>query len=135
LRFVKWFAFEDSGSLRQPKIATLPSRVSGLHRHAAIFVAEIGDGPRFHRPQQLCSWAGLTPRHRESDTTMHRGADHQTRRSAAAVGCDRGGATAQPGGARRVSNIGNVAASRKLLTLVFYGLRDGHIRALSTRPS
>ncbi len=32
---------------------------------AAIFVAEIGDVTRFHRPEQLCSWAGLTPRHRE----------------------------------------------------------------------
>jgi hypothetical protein len=34
--------------------------------------------------------------------------------------------------ARRDSKaIGNVAAARKLLTLVFYGLRDGHIRCLS----
>jgi hypothetical protein len=40
---------------------------------AAIFVVEIGDVTRFGRPQQLCSWAGLTPRHRESDTTIHRG--------------------------------------------------------------
>jgi transposase len=28
---------------------------------------------RFTRPEQLCCWAGLTPRHRESDTTVHRG--------------------------------------------------------------
>jgi hypothetical protein len=28
-------------------------------------------------------------------------------------------------------NIGKVAAARKLLTLVFYGLRDGEIRALA----
>lgn len=40
---------------------------------AAVFVAEIGDVERFSRPQQLCSWAGLTPRHRESDATVHRG--------------------------------------------------------------
>jgi transposase len=40
---------------------------------AAVFVAEIGDVARFARPQQLCSWAGLTPRHRESDTKVHRG--------------------------------------------------------------
>ncbi|HZE15946.1 MAG TPA: hypothetical protein VE197_09695 [Mycobacterium sp.] len=33
---------------------------------------------------------------------------------------------------RRVAgkNIAKVAAARKLLTLVYYGLRDGHIRAL-----
>src|SRR3954447_6254146 len=40
---------------------------------AAVFVAEIGDVTRFDRPERLCCWAGLTPRHRESDTTVHRG--------------------------------------------------------------
>jgi transposase len=40
---------------------------------AAVFVAEIGDITRFHRPAQLASWAGLTPKHHESDTTVHRG--------------------------------------------------------------
>jgi transposase len=34
---------------------------------AAIFVAEIGDVSRFPTPQRLCSWAGLTPKHIESD--------------------------------------------------------------------
>ena len=33
--------------------------------------------------------------------------------------------------ARRGKNIAKVAAARKLLTLVYYGLRDGHIRALT----
>jgi hypothetical protein len=40
---------------------------------AAVFVAEIGDIGRFPGPTQLASWAGLTPRHHESDTTVHRG--------------------------------------------------------------
>ena len=40
---------------------------------AAVFVAEIGDVTRFSRPEKLCCWAGLTPRHRESDATVHRG--------------------------------------------------------------
>jgi transposase len=40
---------------------------------AAIFVAEIGDLHRFASAPRLCSWAGLTPRHRESDTTVRRG--------------------------------------------------------------
>jgi transposase len=40
---------------------------------AAVFVAEIGDISRFQNPAQLASWAGLTPRHHESDTTVHRG--------------------------------------------------------------
>lgn len=40
---------------------------------AAVFVAELGDGDRFVSARPVCSWAGLTPRHRESDTTVHRG--------------------------------------------------------------
>jgi transposase len=40
---------------------------------AAVFVAEIGDVARFTDPPHLCSWAGLTPTHRESDTVVRRG--------------------------------------------------------------
>ncbi len=40
---------------------------------AAIFVAEIGDIGRFDSAKKLCSWAGLTPKHRESDEVVHRG--------------------------------------------------------------
>jgi hypothetical protein len=32
---------------------------------------------------------------------------------------------------RRGRNIGVVAAARELITLVFYGLRDGYIRCLN----
>jgi len=39
----------------------------------SVFVAEIGDVSRFPGPAQLASWAGLTPKHHESDTTAHRG--------------------------------------------------------------
>ena len=39
----------------------------------AVFVAEIGDITRFNRPEALTCWAGLTPKHRESDTHVHRG--------------------------------------------------------------
>jgi hypothetical protein len=39
---------------------------------AAVFVAELGDVSRFAGAPQACSWAGLTARHRESDT-VHRG--------------------------------------------------------------
>ena len=34
---------------------------------ATVFAAEIGDVHRFPDPRKLGSWAGLTPRHRESD--------------------------------------------------------------------
>jgi hypothetical protein len=35
----------------------------------------------------------------------------------------------------RSSGIGKVATTRELLTRVFYGLRDGHIRALAKVPA
>jgi transposase len=56
---------------------------------AAIFVAEIGDVSRFPTARHLCSWAGLTPSHRESDTKVQRG--HITR---ATISC--GGPPSRP---------------------------------------
>lgn len=38
---------------------------------AAVFVAEIGD--HVARAPLLCLWAGLTPKHQESDSVVHRG--------------------------------------------------------------
>jgi transposase len=107
---------------------------------AAVFVAEIGDVTRFDRPQQLCSWAGMTPRHRESHTKVHRGritkqGNHLVRWAAVeAVQRLYGGpigATRARLTERRGANIAKVAAARKLLTLVFYGLRDGRVRCLA----
>ena len=40
---------------------------------AAIFVAEIGDVDPFASAARLASWCGVTPGHRESDTTVRRG--------------------------------------------------------------
>jgi len=105
---------------------------------AAVLVAEIGDVTRFGSPAQLCSWAGLTPRHYESDTTVHRG--HITKQGSpfvrwAAIEAVQRASTDKIKSdrarieARRGGNIAKVAAARKLLTLVFYGLRDGRIRA------
>jgi transposase len=53
---------------------------------AAVFIAEIGDVGRFARAAQLASWAGLTPKHHESDTTIHRGRINQARFTAGALG-------------------------------------------------
>lgn len=107
----------------------------------AIFVAEIGDVHRFAGPDRLCSWAGLTPRHYESDTVVRRG--HITKqgsklvRWAAVEAVQRHPTTAKIAADkkriedRRGKSIAKIAAARKLLTLVYYGLRDEHIRALS----
>lgn len=107
---------------------------------AAVFVAEIGDVHRFDSAQALCSWAGLTPSHRESDGKVHRGRiTKQGSRlvrwaTIEAVACYHGGdaftekfhAIAE----RRGKTKANVAIARKVLTLVYFGLRDGEIRCL-----
>lgn len=108
---------------------------------AAVFVAEIGDVGRFDGPKRLCSWAGLTPKHRESDTSITRGSitkqGSRLVRWAAVEAVVRGhGGDPIKDHFRRVAerrgvNKGRVAAARKLLTLVFYGLRDGEIRCLA----
>jgi transposase len=53
---------------------------------ASVFVAEIGDVTRFATPGQLCSWAGMTPRHRESDVKVHRGRITKQGQPAGALG-------------------------------------------------
>ena len=110
---------------------------------AAVFVAEIGDVSRFPNARRLCSWAGLTPRHRESDTKIQRGRitkqGSRLVRWAAVEAIS--GPNRQPQiaslkarvGARRGVNVGRVAAARHLLTLVYYGLRDGEIRCLNNQ--
>ena len=112
---------------------------------AAVFVAEIGDVHRFAGPGQLASWAGLTPRHHESDTVVHRG--RITKQGSRLVRwaaiesvkvlpeTSRIGAIREQVAHRRGNrNIGAVAAARKQLELVFYGLRDHHVRALHRSP-
>ena len=108
---------------------------------AAVFVAEIGDITRFARPEQLASLGRADP---ETPRVRHHRAprpDHQAGLPAGALGRGRGRATRarphparadpRPGRAtRRGRNIGVVAAARELITLVFYGLRDHHIRCL-----
>jgi len=39
----------------------------------AVLVAEIGDVHRFGTAEQLTCWAGMTPKHHESDTKVRRG--------------------------------------------------------------
>jgi transposase len=107
----------------------------------AIMVAEIGDISRFRSPEQLCSWAGLTPKHRESDEHVIRGritkqGSPLVRWAAVeAISKNRGGDKLRADYHRIAERRGKfkarVAVARKLLTLVFYGLRDGHIRALA----
>jgi transposase len=115
---------------------------------AAVIIAEIGDVTRFASAARLCSWAGLTPRHRESDTKAARG--HVTKQGSRLLrwalieavqrvprepvtGAVKDAIIARRG--KQAKNIAKVAAARRLLTLIFYGLRDGQIRCLAPAPA
>ena len=111
---------------------------------AAVLVAEIGDITRFSHPARLCSWAGMTPRHRESDVKISRG--HITKQGSplvrwALMEAIQHVPTGHPLRQRKedilarrgkeAKNIAKVAAARQLLTWVFYAMRDGQVRALA----
>jgi transposase len=113
----------------------------------AVIAAEIGDITRFRTPGQLASWAGLTPRHHESDVKVIRG--HVSKQGSRML---RWAVTEaiqhQPAGTRpqqakeaiiarrgaEARNIAKTAAARQLLVLVFYAMRDGHLRR-APRPA
>jgi transposase len=116
--------------------------INGVGRvSAAVLVAEIGDVTRFPTPAHLCSWCGLTPKHRESDLKTRRGRiSKQGSRLIRATLIE--GISRYHGGAhldrqyqqivkRRGKHKARVALARKVLTLVYYGLRDGEIRCLA----
>ena len=112
---------------------------------AGIFVAEIGDVNRFRSAAALCSWAGLTPRHRESDTKVVRGritkmGSRLVRWAALEAVARYHGGTRLQGDFRRIAdrrgkNKARVAVARKLLTLVYYRLRDGEIRCVADQQA
>lgn len=107
---------------------------------AAIFVAEIGDVTRFSSPQKLCSWAGLTPKHFESDTKVIRGRvtkqGSRLVRWAAIEAVSKNHCKPPLKGnyeriaERRGKQKARTAVARKLLIYVYYGLRDGVIHSL-----
>lgn len=113
---------------------------------ASVFVAEIGDVTRFPTPQALASWAGLTPRHYESDNKARRGhitkqgsrllrwaATEASQRIREPYLADKRRLITDRRG-RSAANISKVAAGRRLLHVVYYTLRDGHARCLD-RPA
>lgn len=125
------------GDAAYEAVQTIPGvgRVLG-----AIFVAEIGDISRFPTAEALCSWAGLTPKHHESDTHVVRGSITKMgsklvrwaaieaisgRRPSTVLRHDYVELTK-----RRGKYKARTAVARKLLTLVFYAMRDGEVRCL-----
>jgi len=129
-----------------PRVRVL-TQIPGVGKFIAmVVICEIADPHRFPDARHLVSWAGLAPTVRNSGTTTHIG--HITRQGsphlrwalvqAAHV------AYRHPGplnamhtriSARRGNQIATVAVARRILELAYYGLRDGHIRALNPTPT
>ena len=111
---------------------------------AMLIIAEVGEISRFPDARHLCAWAGLTPTVRSSDGRARLG--HISRQGSpalrwalveAAQKCTTGGGPLREQferiAKRRGRKIAKVAVARQILTLSYYGLRDGEIRCLARR--
>ena len=134
----------DQRAKADPYVEVL-CQIRGIGRYIAMLViAEIGDISRFASARHLCAWAGLTPTVRSSDGRARLG--HITGQGSpalrwalveAAQHSGRGGGPLRDAyeriSKRRGKSVAKVAVARKILTLCFYGLRDGEIRCLAPR--
>jgi transposase len=121
------------------------TQIRGVGRYTAmLIIAEIGDITRFPTARHVCSWAGLAPSVRSSDGKARLG--HITRQGSpalrwalveAAPKITTGSGPLRDKferiAKRRGRKIAKVAVAREILTLAYYGLRDGEIRCLARR--
>ena len=121
------------------------TQIRGVGRYTAmLIIAEIGDITRFPTARHVCSWAGLAPSVRSSDGKARLG--HITRQGSpalrwalveAAQKITTGSGPLREKferiAKRRGRKIAKVAVAREILTLSYYGLRDGEIRCLARR--
>jgi transposase len=127
---------------RVPVLCQLP----GIGRYTAmLIIAEVGDVTRFPTARHLCAWAGLAPTVRSSDGKARLG--HISRQGSPALrwALTEAAQKIPTGGGplramferiakRRGRKIAKVAVARQILTLCYYGLRDGEIRCLKHQP-
>jgi transposase len=118
-------------------------QIHGVGRYTAmLIIAEIGDVRRFPTARHLCAWAGLTPTVRSSDSKARLGNISRQGSSilrwavveAATHVPTRGGPLRdrfERIAKRRGRKVARVAVARQILTLCYYGLRDGEIRCLT----
>jgi transposase len=120
-------------------------QIRGVGRYTAmLIIAEVGDISRFPSARHLCSWAGLTPTVRSSDGKARLGRISRQGSPAlrwalveaaqkSTTGADRLREHFERISKRRGRKVAKVAVARHILTLSYYGLRDGEIRCLARR--
>jgi transposase len=132
----------DALAVDDPRVRVL-TQLRGIGPYTAmLLIAEIGEIGRFRSARHLCAWAGLTPTVRSSADKAKLG--HISRQGsphirwalveAAQKAVEGGGplrAAFERIAKRRGRKIAKVAVARRMLTLCFYGLRDGEIRSLN----
>jgi len=132
----------DALAVDDPRVEVL-TQLRGIGPYTAmLLIAEIGEISRFRSARHLCAWAGLTPTVRSSADKARLG--HISRQGSphirwalveAAQKAVEGGGPLRTAferiAKRRGRKIAKVAVARRMLTLCFYGLRDGEIRCLN----
>ena len=136
----------DERAQHDQRVALL-TQLPGIGRYTALLaIAELGDVTRFADAAKASSYVGLAPTVRSSaDRQRLGGISHQGPpylrwalvEAAQHAAKSRGplGQRYQRIARRRGRNIAKVAIARQLLTLCYYGLRDGQIRCLARASS
>jgi transposase len=131
----------DQLARHDPRVDVL-CQLRGIGPYTAMLViAEVGEIERFRTARHLCAWAGLTPTVRSSDGRARLGHISQQGSPHIRWALVEAAQKAATGGGplraaferiakRRGRNIAKVAVARRMLTLCYYGLRDGEIRCL-----
>jgi transposase len=117
-------------------------QIRGVGRYTAmLIIAEVGEINRFPTARHLCAWAGLTPTVRSSDGKARLGRISRQGSPLLRWALVEAAQKTPTGGGplreqferiakRRGRKVAKVAVARQILTLCFYGLRDGEIRRL-----
>jgi transposase len=136
----------DRRARAEPRVE-LWTALPGIGRYTALLViAELGDVGRFASAAKLSSYAGLVPRVRASAGRVRLGGISRQGPPylrwalvEAAQHAARGRGPLRRRyeriARRRGRNVAKVAIARQLLTLCYYGLRDGEIRCLARASS